>query len=248
MIPWDDRADYAQTPTTCTLEDLDGDVVLDDLQASLDKIPGIKVEILNLVARPGLGQACASASEIRRLGSSFWPPPILCARNSRKRPGLIDIEDNLPLPGIDWQIDVDVEKAGRYGAERRHRRRHGPACHARRAAGHDARRQLGRGNRHPRAPAGKRPRAVDTGHAQGAHRDGLVPLSNFITREPVAQLAQINRVDQKRFFDVKAGVADNLVKLVANDGTLVDLVSGTDVERGGPWRPASPTKISASCP
>jgi multidrug efflux pump len=33
--------------------------------------------------------------------------------------------------------------------------------------------------------------------------DGLVPLSNFITR-PVAKLAQIDRVDQKRFFDVNA--------------------------------------------
>ena len=32
-------------------------------------------------------------------------------------PGLIKIEDTLPLPGIDWQIDVDVEKAGRYGAD-----------------------------------------------------------------------------------------------------------------------------------
>ena len=26
-------------------------------------------------------------------------------------------EDTLPLPGIDWQIDVDVEKAGRFGAD-----------------------------------------------------------------------------------------------------------------------------------
>jgi multidrug efflux pump len=27
------------------------------------------------------------------------------------------VEDTLPLPGIDWQIDVDVEAAGRYGAD-----------------------------------------------------------------------------------------------------------------------------------
>merc|ERR1711916_103043 len=32
-------------------------------------------------------------------------------------PGLILIEDTLPLPGIDWQINVDVEKAGRFGAD-----------------------------------------------------------------------------------------------------------------------------------
>ena len=28
--------------------------------------------------------------------------------------GLIQVEDTRPLPGIDWQIDVDIEKAGRY--------------------------------------------------------------------------------------------------------------------------------------
>ena len=45
-------------------------------------------------------------------------------------------------------------------------------------------------------------------------QDGLVPLSNFISRKPVAKLAQINRVDQERYYDVKADVADGLLKLV----------------------------------
>lgn len=40
--------------------------------------------------------------------------------------------------------------------------------------------------------------------------DGLVPLSNFITRQPVPKLAQIDRVDQTRYFDVKAAVVDGL--------------------------------------
>ena len=41
-------------------------------------------------------------------------------------------------------------------------------------------------------------------------RDGLVPLSNFITRQPVAKLGQIDRIDQKRYFDVKADVRPGL--------------------------------------
>jgi len=48
---------------------------------------------------------------------------------------------------------------------------------------------------------------------------GLVPLSNFITRTPVQKLAQIDRIDQKRYFDVKAGVGPNLVTLTSDDGT-----------------------------
>ena len=47
--------------------------------------------------------------------------------------------------------------------------------------------------------------------------DGLVPLSNFITRQPVPKLAEINRVGQQRYFDVKADVAPGLQKLIAAD-------------------------------
>jgi multidrug efflux pump len=43
--------------------------------------------------------------------------------------------------------------------------------------------------------------------------EGLVPLSNFVTRKPVAKLAEINRVDQTRYFDVKAGVSSGLTIL-----------------------------------
>jgi multidrug efflux pump len=38
-------------------------------------------------------------------------------------------------------------------------------------------------------------------------REGLVPLSNFVTYSPAPQLAEINRVDQSRVFEVKADVA-----------------------------------------
>ena len=47
--------------------------------------------------------------------------------------------------------------------------------------------------------------------------DGLVPLSNFISRKPVAKLAEINRIDQKRYFDIKAGIEPNLKRTVISD-------------------------------
>ena len=37
---------------------------------------------------------------------------------------------------------------------------------------------------------------------------GLIPLSNFITLEPVPTLAEINRESGRRYFDIKAGVTD----------------------------------------
>jgi multidrug efflux pump len=47
--------------------------------------------------------------------------------------------------------------------------------------------------------------------------DGLVPLSNFITKSPVKKLAEINRIDQKRFFDIKAAVQDGLKTTLADE-------------------------------
>jgi len=45
-------------------------------------------------------------------------------------------------------------------------------------------------------------------------REGLIPLSNFITRTPVPKLAEISRIDQKRYMDVKADVTPGLMKIV----------------------------------
>jgi hypothetical protein len=48
-----------------------------------------------------------------------------------------------------------------------------------------------------------------------------VPLSNFITVQPVAQLSPIDRSEQKRYYDVRANVADGLTRTeTLEDGTL----------------------------
>jgi len=60
-------------------------------------------------------------------------------------------------------------------------------------------------------------------------RDGLVPLSNFITREPVAKLAEINRIDQKRYFDVKAGIAaDTTITTTDADGQPIEVAANAN--------------------
>ena len=94
----------------------DGDLVLDRLQIALDEIPGIKTEILNLSRGPASGKPVHL-----RIKGENWEDLLDAVDVARRKfeatEGLIDIEDNLPLPGIDWQIDVDVEKAGRFGAD-----------------------------------------------------------------------------------------------------------------------------------
>ena len=209
LIPWEDRAAYAATHDV-DLADLDGDVVLEDLQTKLDRIPGIKVEILNLSRGPASGKPVHL-----RLKHDNWDELLAATAMVREKfegtEGLIDIEDNLPLPGIDWQINVDVEKAGRYGANVAtvggmvQLVTRGILLDTMRVDSSDEEIEI-----RVRLPEEDRVLStLDTLKVRTS--DGLVPLSNFITREPVAQLAQINRIDQKRYFDVKADVAPDLL-------------------------------------
>ena len=209
LIPWENRAAYAASHDV-DLAELDGDVVLEDLQTKLDRIPGIKVEILNLSRGPASGKPVHL-----RLKHDNWDELLAATAMVREKfedtEGLIDIEDNLPLPGIDWQINVDVEKAGRYGANVAtvggmvQLVTRGILLDTMRVDSSDEEIEI-----RVRLPEEDRVLStLDTLKVRTS--DGLVPLSNFITREPVAQLAQINRIDQKRYFDVKADVAPDLL-------------------------------------
>ncbi|MEM9425748.1 MAG: efflux RND transporter permease subunit [Pseudomonadota bacterium] len=230
LIPWEDRAAYGRA-NDIPIEELDGDVVLANLQARLDQIPGIKTEALNLAQGP------ASAKPVHlRLKTDDWETLLEATAYARAQfdatPGLIDIEDNLPLPGIDWQIDVDVEKAGRYGADVAtvggmvQLVTRGVLLDTMRVETSDEEIDI-----RVRLPEGDRVLStLDT--LKVRTNEGLIPLSNFITRQPVAQLAQINRIDQTRFFDVKAGVTNGLVKLVNDSGETVDLVPAAQAESG----------------
>ena len=106
-VPWENRK---HNP------DLDGDLVIAELLTDLQKIPGIKVEVLELARGP------ASSKPVHlRLKGSDWDELLTATKTMRKifesTEGLTLIEDTRPLPGKDWQINVDIEKAGRYGAD-----------------------------------------------------------------------------------------------------------------------------------
>ncbi|MEL7345476.1 MAG: efflux RND transporter permease subunit, partial [Pseudomonadota bacterium] len=218
LIPWEDRAAYAASRDDLTLEDLDGDIVVAGLQARLDQIPGIRTEVLNLAQGP------ASAKPVHlRLSGDNWDQlqaAVALARGEfETTPGLIDIEDTLPLPGIDWQIDVDVEKAGRYGASVAtvggmvQLVTRGILLDTMRVDSSDDEIEI-------RVRLPEQDRVLSTLDTLKVRtEDGLVPLSNFITRQPVKKLAQINRVDQVRYFDVKADVSPALVSVRDQDET-----------------------------
>ncbi|AEI94896.1 efflux RND transporter permease subunit [Roseobacter litoralis] len=209
-IPWGDRADRPE---------LDGNIVIAELSEQLAQLPGIKTEILEVAQGPASGKPV----HLRLKADSFdtLTEATKVARTQfDATPGLTLIEDTLPLPGIDWQIDVDVEKAGRYGADVQivgamvQLVTRGLLLDTMRIDSSDEEIDI-----RVRLPAEDRfLSTLDTLKVRTT--DGLVPLSNFITRTPVPKLAEINRIAQKRYFDVKADVAPGLVKVVGDpDGT-----------------------------
>ncbi|SER52901.1 multidrug efflux pump [Tranquillimonas rosea] len=213
LIPWEDRPAYAASHSRdVSLAQLDGNAVMDAVQARLDRLPGVRTEVVDLA----MGPASAKPVHLRLTGDD-WDALLAATETARQRfdatPGLIDIEDSRPLPGIDWQIDVDVEKAGRFGADVAtvggmvQLVTRGILLDTMRVPSSDEEIEI-------RVRLPERDRVLSTLDSLKVRTaDGLVPLSNFVTRKPVAKLGQIDRVDQKRHFDVRADVAPGLVSL-----------------------------------
>ena len=205
-VPWDKRKNKPE---------LDGNLVIAELLADLQKIPGIKIEVLELARGP-----VSSKPVHLRLKGNDWDELLRATQNMRdifeQTEGLTLIEDTRPLPGIDWQINVDVEKAGRFGADVTtvgamvQLVTRGVLLDTMRVDSSDEEVEI-----RVRLPENYRILStLDT--LKVRTKEGLIPLSNFITKSPVKKLGEINRIDQKRFFDIKAGVVDGLTT------TLID--------------------------
>ena len=206
-IPWENRRGNS---------DLDGNKIIAELSNALSALPGIEIEILELERGP------ASPKPVHlRLKGENWNDLLNTTAQIRsifdQTEGLIQVEDTRPLPGIDWQIDVDVEKAGRYGADVAtvgamiQLVTRGILLDTMRVDSSDEEIEI-------RVRLPEEDRFLSTlDNLKVRTADGLVPLSNFISRKPVAKLAEINRIDQKRYFDIKAGIEPNLKRTVISD-------------------------------
>ncbi len=251
LVPWEDRPVEESTdyifgfiPWTNSAQtsDLDGDVIIQELQSRLSEIPGIRSEILNLA----MGPASAKPVHLRLKGDN-WENLFAATQMARAKFdgtfGLTQIEDTLPLPGIDWQINVDVEKAGRYGADVAtvggmvQLVTRGIFLDTMRVPSSEEEVEI-------RVRLPKEDRVLSTlDNLKVRTSAGLVPLANFVTREPIAKLGRITRIDQKRYFDVKAAVTPglNLLKTDEDGVEQETLVNPTErIEELTAWLDTNP--------
>ena len=183
--------------------------ILKEIETRITDVPGVQVEILELAQGPATGKPLT----LRVKGQNFEDLKTAAGvvrAHYESIDGPTKIEDTRPLPGIDWQIDVDVEKAGRYNAD---------------VAQVGAMVQLvTRGLKlgdmttdtsdediDIRVRLPEKDRLLSTLETLRIRtQSGLIPISNFITLTPVHKLGQIDRVDSKRYFDIKADVAEGV--------------------------------------
>lgn len=203
------------------------------IEARLTSIPGVQIEIISA----DMGPASGKPVNLRLTGSNWEDLKEAAAITNRKfheTTGLIRIEDTRPLPGIDWQIDVDVEKAGRFGADvltvgaMVQLVTRGLLLDTMRVDSSDEEIDI-----RVRLPEEDRLLStLDTLRVRT--KDGLIPLSNFISRKPVRSLGQIDRVDTQRYFDIKADLAPDLIndegKPITPDERIANLTTWLDTE------------------
>ncbi len=241
LFPWEERPTTYETWFTVPIIGFeverkvsspvtDGNKTIDELTAELKKIPGVQIEILALEQGP------ASAKPVHlRIKGDDWETLKAFTEEARVKfdqtYGLKLVEDTLPLPGIDWQIDVDVEKAGRYGADVAtvgamvQLVTRGILLDTMRVDSSDEEIDI-------RIRLPEEDRVLSTLDTLKLRTDnGLVPLSNFITRQPVPKLGQIDRVDQTRYFDVKAAIVDGLMSTTTDENGSQSEVPLTANER-----------------
>ncbi len=93
-----------------------GKKILQQIRDITKDIPGIKVEVREPEAGPPTGKAIRL--ELASESFDSLNKSVNLINNSLKDlPGLIDLEDSRPIPGIEWRLSVDRAEAGRFGTD-----------------------------------------------------------------------------------------------------------------------------------
>ncbi|WP_025029523.1 efflux RND transporter permease subunit [Nitratireductor aquibiodomus] len=180
--------------------------ILDDLRRELAGTPGVEIEVRVPDAGPPTGQPIQirlSAADPANLNDQAAD----VARAIANVPGVIDISDGLPPPGIDWAINVDRARAAQYGISPVsvgtvvQLVTNGLKLSEYRPAGVDDAVDI-----RLRLPEDRRTlSALDQLRVQTSQ--GPVPIANFVSREPERSTGILNRIDGQRTIVVSANIA-----------------------------------------
>ena len=216
--------------------------ILDELRVAMAGIPGVDVEVRVPDAGPPTGkpiQVELAAENPKGLNETARR----VAEEVAKVPGVIDIADGLPPPGIDWALEVDRAKAAQYGISPMsvgtvvQLVTTGLKLTDYRPAGADDAVDI-----RLRVPEDRRTLAT-LDQLRVVTSQGSVPISNFVSRKPEPTVGVLNRIDGKRTITI-AGNVDSSHQVAAVQAEVAEVVDGMDLP-GIDWKLGGSNEDSA---
>jgi multidrug efflux pump len=183
--------------------------IMDEIRDRTRDIPGVVIEVTKPRAGPATGKPVTI--QIASYDPALLPEAARKAADLlRTRSDTRDVDDGLPLPGIDWRLEVDKAEAAKYGAT--------PASVG------AAVQLVTNGVKVTEYRPVETDKSVDVLVRYPEHRRSLdqldelqintpagsVPIGNFVSRKPAAKVGQINRVNSMRVVTVTSNVAEGV--------------------------------------
>jgi multidrug efflux pump len=215
--------------------------ILDELRVVMAGIPGVDVEVRVPDAGPPTGkpiQIRVSAANPEGLDDHARA----VAARIADIPGVIDIADGLPPPGVDWALSIDRTKAAQYGISPMavgtvvQLVTAGLKLTDYRPAGADDAVDI-----RLRLPEDRRTlSSLDQLRVQTAQ--GAVPISNFVTRGAESRTGILNRIDGERTVVVQANVASGM-QVAAVQTEVAEAMGAMDIGQAK-WKLAGSSQES----
>jgi multidrug efflux pump len=211
-----------------------GKAILEDIRQKTANIPGVHVEVREPQNGPPTGKdVMIDVSGDDYIALAQVTGAIRQHMDAQKE--LRDVEDTRPLPGIEWDLDIDRVAASRFGAN---------AVSIGTAVQlvtdgifvgeyrpDDADQQVDIRVRYP-------------AHARGIHAlddvrvatvGGMVPASNFVTLKPAQQVNSIERVDGHRVYHVRANMKAQCSASVKTNCVATAILPSAEVDQLKTW-------------
>lgn len=203
--------------------ELDGFEVEDRYRQAIANLPGARAEVVSLEQGPPVGKEIQIELSGEELEPLFAEAARIRSFLENDMTGLIDIDDTAPVPGIEWEIEVDRARAAMMGASMAEI---GTAIQLMTNGvfmgdyrPNDSEEEVDIRIRYPAEYRGIE--QMDT--IRIATANGPVPISSFVTRVAKPAVSSIQRVDGARVVYVRANPAPGIVasnKLIEIDAWL----------------------------
>ncbi|MFP3943464.1 MAG: efflux RND transporter permease subunit [Alphaproteobacteria bacterium] len=188
-----------------------GSAIVEALREQTSGLPGLRVEVREEQQGPPTGKDLQLELTAIDFATLREATSKVSEHLQNNVDGLIEVEDTRPLPGIEWELQVDREQAGRFGADITtigatvQLVTNGVLIGQYRPD--DAEEEIDIRARFP----GPYRNIEQLDRLRITTPLGQVPIGNFVKRVPKPRVSQINRVDGQRIMEVRANTAPGVL-------------------------------------